>query len=199
MAFIPLPNGVKVELKYTLNGKACVNVLWFTKPVITVTVDFPALGGAIKDWWVDTQAAAHPTSMSLDEIVITEWAAADGAQLTFTEDLPAAGTNASPALPNNVALVVSLRTGYTGRSFRGRMYVPGLHEGQVVGDDVSLLIASDFATGAELLASMALDEGFLWVVASFHHDLAPRVTGVPSAITSFVVNTRVDTQRRRLT
>jgi hypothetical protein len=34
------------------------------------------------------------------------------------------GTNATPALPNEVALCITLRTGLTGRANRGRMFIP---------------------------------------------------------------------------
>lgn len=39
-----------------------------------------------------------------------------------------AGTSTAAGLPGTVAIVVSLRTGSAGRSYRGRIYVPGVDE-----------------------------------------------------------------------
>jgi len=198
MAFIPLPNGVKVELKWTSNGVAVVNILWFTKAIINISVDFPLLGAALVEWWGTTQASSFPSTIQLDEVVITDWREEGGEQLIFNTLLPIAGTNSSPALPNNVALVVTKKSIFTGRSSRGRRYICGLTEGNVSGNTVGGTFATDIAAGEVALYEGAADAGWQGVIASFEHNNAPRTSGVAVPIAFISANTRVDTQRRRL-
>lgn len=57
---------------------------------------------------------------------------------SYTTGFPVAGTQSSSGdpVPYTCAVVVSLRTNYAGRSYRGRMYLPGLTEGQSAGGRV---------------------------------------------------------------
>lgn len=68
-----------------------------------------------------------------------------------------AGTGAGVALPEQDALVVSLRTDFAGRGFRGRVYLPGFDSTAVAAGGVAaagtMTAAVDFVTAVE--AAMA--------------------------------------------
>jgi len=69
-------------------------------------------------------AAFMPTTVALAGISLRDVNAPNGALINSTT--PAApGTSASPGLPDEVALVVTMRTALAGRANRGRMYIPG--------------------------------------------------------------------------
>lgn len=51
------------------------------------------------------------------------------------------GTSASPAMPSEVAAVITHRTGQAGRAFRGRSYIPGWATNSIGAGDVILAAA----------------------------------------------------------
>jgi len=198
MAFIPLPLGIKVVPQFTYNGKLVVNVFYLTKVLGSVSVDLALAGQIFYDWWSTNLASSAPNTMTLDLVTATDVRVENGQQEVYVGAGPVAGTNSSPALPNQASLVVSMRTLNTGRSFRGRSYYVGLTEGVVAGNFVTGSFPTDLLAGYELLLAAWQADGYTPVVASFQHNNAPRVTGVATPINGMQINTRVDTQRRRL-
>jgi len=109
------------------------------------------------------------------------------------------GTFSGDALPANVSFAVSLRTGFAGRSRRGRVYHVGLAEGQVTQDFViAANVTAIVAAYATWLTTLAAQQ-FTWVIASRISAGVPRATALITPVTAiFAVDARVDTQRRRL-
>jgi hypothetical protein len=108
-----------------------------------------------------------------------------------------AGTSSGTALPLQCTLVASLRTGQSGRSYRGRIYLPTvgvtLPANHQISDAVTLATANmvwDFIDG--MITESILDggDGLLAVVVSTQ-------LSAKTPITSVVVDSVVDTQRRR--
>lgn len=133
-------------------------------------------------------ALAHTTA-SVQDIVYTPL---DGssASTIITHAIP--GISGGDPLPASIALVVSLRTALRGRSYRGRVYT-GPHiesDNSVAGaPSAALLTAESLQWTAHLTALVAT--GVSLVVASYLHATAQDVTSVS-------VDSRWDTQRRRL-
>jgi hypothetical protein len=111
---------------------------------------------------------------------------------------PVVGGQPSPALPNNVALCVTLLTALAGRSYRGRSYMPGLAEGFVTLSEISSATAAVYADNYVTLVDDLSTEGYELVVTSFQAGGVPRVTAVSTPVVAIGVNTTVDSQRRRL-
>jgi len=110
------------------------------------------------------------------------------------------GGSANAPLPNNVTIAISFRTGFSGRSRRGRQYHIGLVESDVTNNAVGVLIA------AELLAAYGGFFGDLQTAASCEHVIvsycnnnAWRSSALITEVSSYVLtDTNVDTQRKRL-
>jgi len=112
---------------------------------------------------------------------------------------PVPGTFSGDVLPANATFSVSLRTGFAGRSRRGRIYHVGLAEGQVTADFLITAnvtaIVNAYTTWLTTLAA----QQYSWVIASRISGGVPRATALITPITAiFAVDARVDTQRRRL-
>lgn len=102
-------------------------------------------------------------------------------------------------LPNNVTLAISLRTGYAGRAYRGRVFHVGLAESMVSINDVVAPWNADIPAAYYNLIGIAAGDDFTWGVASYFLDGQPRQFGIITPITNCVlVDNIVDTQRRRL-
>lgn len=155
---------------------------------------------ALVDLAVDTYFL--PLIASTADYVLT-----DVRGLTSASDLFAtngtnagAGSAAGNPVPSNVAYVITLGTGFTGRSYRGRFYMPALTTAHVAGDDNVTSTYSDAVVDAvaDLLAD-ALTAGWTPVVLSRVTGGAPRATAIGTPITDIIArNTTTDSQRRRL-
>jgi hypothetical protein len=98
----------------------------------------------------------------------------------------------------NAAMCVSLRTNYTGRSFRGRFYVGGIGAAAQVS-------AQNFNTGAaaavagyfeDFLDALEAISMHLVVVSNFASGVV-RIVALATQIISVIVDTKIDSQRRR--
>lgn len=196
-----VPACVKLSFFYTMNAQPAMNRIH-----IGITSSLPTeaqcafFAGVGATWWDGNIRTLVPATMQLNQVHCQSISEVNGPQATFSAGLPHAGTNVGLAEPNNVAFCVSLRTGLTGRSARGRWYHGGLTEDQVVGNElVSGAVTSIVAALDNLLSSVA-GAGGVPVIVSYISGGAPRVGGpVKFVITdALAVDNIVDSQRGRL-
>jgi hypothetical protein len=98
----------------------------------------------------------------------------------------------------NAALVASLRTNFTGRSFRGRFYLGGLGQGILQdAQNATTVFATDFAnTFANFIAGLNTINKTLVVVSNYANKVL-RITALATEVISIIVDTKLDSQRRR--
>jgi hypothetical protein len=103
-------------------------------------------------------------------------------------------------LPGNVSIAVSLRTGLTGRSARGRWFWQGLTEGQVVGNTLDSGLGLSIVAAFNNLITIINAFPSTLVIASYVSNGAPRPGGPVYFIvnTALLVDLTVDSQRGRL-
>jgi hypothetical protein len=112
---------------------------------------------------------------------------------------PIIGTWTGGVVPANVAICATKYTAGRGRSYRGRMYLPGMPDSQVAGSYLTSAHLSIVNNNLAFLLSYTVDGAVTpLVVVSRFHDLAPRGTALVNPVTAITANTRVDSQRRRL-
>lgn len=199
MPFIPIPDTALVKIRALWDGQRVENTLYFTREVGSWNETLlTALAAAIGTWWVDNMLPALAASYIVNSIVVQDLNAEAGA---IVEDFAHSGTpgeDGTGSMPNNVSWVVKFVTGLSGRSFRGRNYIPGLTRGTVTGDYVAL----SFADGIKSIYEMLLDSFFAdtaWTVVSRQENLTPRTVGVATKVTSVgYTDLVVDSRRRRL-
>jgi len=205
MAFVPVPNTLQVDVLYLLAGQRVENTLYFERD-----------GGwslpQIIDWLEQMETLiktdllpALSASITLIELIgrVLDTASSIG----FSQPVSSGNTGgvAGNASPNNVTYTISFKTGLTGRSFRGRNYVPGLPvaavTGNVIGSTTRTAILA-FYTALKAMADAATNP---WVVVSRYSGVGmdgrpvPRMSGVTTPIESVTTfDTTVDSQRRRL-
>jgi len=199
MPFIPAPNVGQFNLLFSLDGQTVENVFhsrFASAPDVTT---LGLVGLAYKDWWVDNMAPILSPDISLVQVVAVDLTTDSGATATVITDLPHAGSNGESAVPNNVALCVSLRTANRGRSFRGRSYVAGLGESSVTVSRVNTILVGQIVSAYnELITTLQGIDAPLVVVSKFH-DRAARTEAVSTAVeTALCIDNVVDSQRRRL-
>jgi len=201
MATPLVPATVKCSLFYTLNGVPAMNRFYVRLGAsLPSQGDCQTIANNIDTWWEGNVQAIISSSMAINEIEVKSVAEANGPQATFSAGFPIAGALSSPSLPGNNAFCVSLRSGLTGRSARGRWYWCGLTEGQVTGntlgsgDQTSILAAMQNLI--DLIASLSAH----FVIVSFNADGGPRVGGPVTfnVLNAIAVDSTIDSQRGRL-
>lgn len=199
MPFIPVPNTVQLELVCTLEGQRCETVLHYTKASPwSVTQMTEAAAFATSLW--DTYIKPHvTTTLALVEVAVVNLESQFAGAITYGTGLPITGTVATGALPNNVALCITKRTGLRGRAYRGRLYHYPLTEAQVTGNVVLAAAAANYVAAWKQFLSLTItDDEPLMVVVSRQLNNVPRTEGVATLVTDMTTDGLVDSQRRRL-
>lgn len=198
MAFIPIPNGIKIEIIGRKGGAPNVNIVWGTTETTISGAFLETLADAVVAWWNANIKPLVTASFSLESVVCTQWDIPNGLQ--HVEDLvtPSVGTATGADTPSNVAAVTTFYTGYTGRSNRGRVYNGGIADAAVVTNTLTTSYVASMLTAWSAFQGALANLSVVHVVASFQSNNAPRVIGVPTPITEYGMNNVVDTQRRRI-
>jgi hypothetical protein len=163
-----VPNCAQISLVWSLeDGKTAHNVLYgrysgtFAGSAAQATAILTALasGGA----W-SALAAFLATSTVLGSVSLRDMNSANNA-LIFASSGSAPGTSASPALPNEVAAVISLRTARTGPANRGRIYVPGFATNALgTGNVVAATVVTALNAWANTIPTALSGQGYTFVL-----------------------------------
>lgn len=192
-----VPNGIKIEWNMLQNGVPIVNRMFVTQDTSPTDGDLDDTVVAATDFYNDFKTLQH-SSCVLQNITVTDVSAANGRQviLPFTADNT--GTGSGVAMAANAAAVASLRTVFTGRSFRGRFYLGGIAgvnqaSAQTFITDLATNIGTHIMTFIDTLNTV----NKTLVVVSNYASGVVRVIALATEIISVIVDNKIDSQRRR--
>jgi hypothetical protein len=206
MPFVPVPNTIEVETRY----------LWDTQQVETTSFferDTPWNAVTIGDWLDQMNTLIQEelmpllsTSIQLIELVARLLDTASSIGFTLPVSGVVRGGVDFAAVPNNSTYTVSFKTGLTGRSFRGRNYVPGIPDNARTANTIDPTFRTGVLSFYDQLRALATSSSITWVVASRFSgvdpttgDPIPRTVGVTTPIISVsTADLVLDSQRRRL-
>jgi len=199
MPFIPLPGTVQLEILFTWDGQYCETVLHYTKEAGFDNDDMVDLAEYITAWIGSDWDTLMSNTITFIGLRLTDMTSETGTVIDYGTGFPIQGFVVSPSLPNNVALVVTKRTLLRGRSYRGRVFVPGLSEGNVTGNVVNPAHVAAVIAALEDIRIVPVTSGqFEMSVASRYADKQPRAVGVVTGVSAFTSDGVVDSMRRRL-
>jgi hypothetical protein len=199
MAFIPVANTFLIELQQSYLSQLIENTLYAEAQDPISPGDIPAIASALFTWWGASVAPLVGAALELRQINLTDLTSDISPSMTVVAPSVLVGTESGDAMPGSVALAVSFRTAGRGRSSRGRNFVAGLTTATVVGNLASATFVNGLRDAYDELIGIFNDIGYTWVVVSRFHNLAPRVAGVTTPITTVVVtDNRLDSMRPRL-
>lgn len=199
MAFVPVPSCARVSLDWlSASGDNAANVLY-------VQDDDEAFGtyarclecaNIIETWATTWWDAIASSAWSLD--LITVRAMNTEEDVMATKVSTAVGAIVADPLPSQVTLAISLRTGLSGRSNRGRLFHVGLRQAQTSG---SYLDPGEVPAIIECYTE--LRDAFQvvnmnWVIASFQEDGLAKNPATMRTVTDIILtDTILDSQDRR--
>jgi len=198
MAFQATPRGIEVKLVMSQNDVPVVNRWNVDAGHTTVTLtDLEDAQVVFDQWLTDFYAPAIHSSVIFEQWVLTALDVEGGEQLIVVPTTGAGLGGGDPAAAN-AALVVSFRTGHIGRSNRGRSYVPGLLNAYFAdAQHLETTVTSAFITTfTELIDALNAISMTLSVLSRVLNGVQ-RVVGLLIAINELIVDTKVDSQRRR--
>lgn len=198
MAFVATPQGIETVMHMLQNGVPIVNVFHFDANHAVTLGDLITANASVLWYWDNSYKLQAHTSLVLQDITSTDISVANGIQDIYTPPSTTAGVVTGDAAAANAAIVVSQRTDRTGRSFRGRTYLAGLAASQFLdAQHLETAFAADVASGFQAFIDFAQAAGHTLSVLSKYASGVARVAGLLTEITSLIVNTVVDSQRRR--
>lgn len=206
-----IPNAVQVKLKWTSQGIPWLNSLFcqYTiagplNPTVAETVFAALKGNAATTAWL---THCRPQTI-LTGIGIRDVRAPNNPEILSTGAV-APGTSGAGQMPLQVAIVVTLRTAFAGRQFRGRVYLGGIDTGSVVAATglidpvtnaaaVAFVQAAQTALGAQSM-TLAIGQRLLPERPAKDGTTLPvRPANIVPVTSVLSLNQRFDTQRRRL-
>jgi len=199
MPFQAVPNTVQCDILFLLFGQICEMVVHVEVPA---GVDAPTIqdcANEVGNWVEDTLLPALSQDITFLRVEAKNLSIEAGGEAVYNAATGTTGGGAVGSEAGNVAFCVSLKTASSGRSFRGRKYVPGIATSQRVGNTVLPAYGQALADAFNTLITVL--EGFskALVIVSRIADGVERLTAVTTPVTSAVAtNFDLDSQRRRL-
>ena len=126
MPFVPAPNIVMIEWRYTLFSQQCENRLHvnhFGDPGPTELLGYATTAW---NWWENTYAPTVVDDCTLREVVATDIGVQNGEQVVYAPDTTTTGGNLTAPLPNETSYCISLRSSSRGRSARADAPAPAV-------------------------------------------------------------------------
>lgn len=202
MPFVPALNIAEVFVEHQFNGKPGVGwVLHYESSLGAWTA--PTLqdcGEALRDWWNTHMKSQVNANTILTRIRLRDITVQNGLVFDLTNGMPITGTLSGTSPSANVAFSLKKNTGFSGKSFRGRIYQMGMIEADIDQNFILAVRANAYVaawTEALFLGGGVADYGM--VLASKYSNGGPRSTAQINPVTSITYeDLRVDTRRDRL-
>lgn len=205
MAFIPVTNTVQTNIRYTQIGQLLMNGLYWHKATPWTLTEVQALADDLWDAWATNMMIDLSTSLTLTEVQAIDLTTATSSIASHVQTL--SGSDGGAPMTPNDAFVLKLNTASRGRSFRGRIYLPGLtnnHQAtlavlsttaanNLLGNLQGIQTAIEASSGADLVVVSRYSG------VDVNGDPIPRASGVATPVTSISYSDlNMDSQRRRL-
>lgn len=199
MAFIPIPNAIRASIEAIYGGQKVVLTLGWEKAGAVVEQDLNDLNDALEDWVSTHLFSAVSDQLSFTGVTSTDQTTESSPSIYKAFTPAISGNQANEATPGNVAAVVSFLTDLRGRSYRGRNYVPGIDSAAFTSPgNLGAAFAAVLLAAYTALSDVTTATNLTHSVLSTHHNGAPRVTGVATPVSSYSIDLKSDSQRRRL-
>jgi len=184
MAFQPVPNVAQVTVHGRVDGQLTINDLYFEIAGGGITpVNLFALTTAVSNWVSGNLFSVLSEDWSAERCIGRDLTIANSFVVTVSD--PVTGASASEAAPNNVAACISFSSGFSGRSGRGRNYIPGIPNDQITLNTMAApFMVSLIEIYSALVGAGTFLAGWQMCVVSRRFGGAVRPEGVPFPVLS---------------
>lgn len=203
--FVPVPNTVAASIHYIQTNQRYQNTLYFNKNTAWTQAQMQALADDLDTKWATQVMIDLSSTLHMTDVTVIDLTSQTSGGAVHTADH--SGSDGGNPYTQNDAFCLKLQTALRGRSFRGRIYLPGLTSNMV--SSLGILTSTqannlrDDVQG--VIDEIDIGESVQAVVVSRYHGVdvngkpIPRTTGVVTPITAVTyTDLYIDSQRRRL-
>ena len=198
MPFVPAPNIVMVEVLGLKDGQVVENRLHVNVLHAPTPADLTLLGNLFTNWVTFSYATVLPDDVTITGLQLTSLHEQNGIQLAVP--LAVVGGTVDVSMPNEVTYCVSLRSGFVGRSARGRFYTMGIARVNVLGENrVQVGYRAAITAVLQTIIDDIAANSFVMVIVSYINNGLPRPGGPVYFVVANATTTDdiLDSQRRR--
>lgn len=200
MAFIPVLNCINCKMIFTLGGQFVQNNFYFQTAAPPTTTDLDNTNTFMHTFWTNQLKPNLTADLALVQIQSIDMSAANAPARSLFISPPEAGTLAATVgAPSGSAIVATARTALRGRNYRGRVYLGGLSGNALTSPttyNATQLV--NIITALSWLLNVANTASEILVVVSKFLNKAARSSGIKTPVTTWTMDTALDSQRRRL-
>jgi hypothetical protein len=200
MAFQPVPNTIQCDVVFLLFGQRVENVFHVQVPG---GVDAPTIADTANEmgaWVLSDYLPQLSASLVFLSVEAKNLSIDSGGVAIYTAPGGSVGGIVQPSEPGNVTFSISLHTASSGRSYRGRKYVPGMPLTMRTENSVNTGWADALVTALNSLISVLAAVDKLLVIVSRIQDHVVLTTAVATpVVNASYTDLFIDSQRRRLT
>lgn len=201
VAFIPVPNTAHlvVHFRNDADGSPASNNLFFHNTAGWDAGSLSAMLDFMEPWLVANWAPLAIDEWRAVKLVIRDLEFEDSFVVERSVDIE--GDIAGDAMPNNVTIAVSFRTGLAGPNKRGRNFFVGLPRAAIVDNNIQTAAVGNIVNAyTTLITDLPGDvAGVSWVVCSRYEEGEPLPSGLVYPVTTVIItDLQVDTLRRRM-
>lgn len=164
MPFLPVADGVQVELVHLLDGSTCETAPVFLDRTPGGGGDALALGAAVDEWWVTRVLPHLSVSLSYTRYLVRSLASASGPVTRVDKVPPLTGGIGGGPQPANVALRLNYKVDPQLFGFTGCGFVPGVPQAVVAGNTVDLTWRATLLDAYNDLIGLVAALGWQWIV-----------------------------------
>lgn len=200
MAFIPVPDTAMATINWQSGlGTLAINRLFCACTSPATLEDLEEITDALYDVIVAQIIPATFPSWQLIGITARDMAEEEGIVFVDENTYPITGSQDGLAMtPQQVSYTITLNTGLSGRSARGRIYGVGVPLEYTNGNRLTEAAQAALQSRWTLVRTAMETAGHALQVVSFMEDGVPRVEGRPLPVLSTQARFPLATQRRRL-
>ncbi len=200
MAFQSVPETFELIVQYVCNNVQMVNTFYASKSGGYNSSDLSDACEVMFDLWEGEMLPQFPVAYILTSVAARGLEDENDIEALYNPTDVGGSVGSNPT-PNNVAFVVSRRSGLTGRSARGRVYLGPLPQANLQTDEnfYSATQAALMVDGLNTIKVNLAVIGLTEVIVSRYSDGVKRATGVTFAVSEYAfTDLRVDSRRDRL-
>lgn len=198
MAFIPAPNAVRL----------CLQMVWASQ-IVEICLGFLNSGSVglteLTDLTDDMEAwrVAELVPLLSADIGFTQWygtvlTTATAPTYVLPITVSTVGGVALSSVPNNVALVTTFQTALRGRSYRGRVYTPGICEVEMETSTTMTAAIAAAVNDAYAAINGSIAGSWAHCIISYQNNNVLRTTAARTPVNAYRTLVGTDSQRRRL-
>jgi len=187
-----------VEVFFSQDSQRMENVFHLVKSGAWSAADLEDACNAFQDWIDNDWNDAAVNDASFVGMKATDLSSETGATFEPTIAEPVPGNLDHPSVPTSVTVAISWKTALRGRSYRGRTYHVGFDFNWNDNSTISTTGLGLLHTCYTALQAHLASASLVLCVLSRRNAGALRAEGIGTPITSFSIDSNIDSQKTRL-